>query len=115
MEDVFCKIIKKEIPADIVLEEENWIAIKDIHPVAPVHVLIIPKKHIGGILEMREAEVELLGQLFLAVNKVAEKMGLSKKGFRLVINNGEHGGQIVPHLHVHMLGGVNLGPKIIRD
>lgn len=115
IEDVFCKIIKKEIPAEVVMEEEDWIAMKDIHPSAPVHILIIPKKHIEGIAEIKEGDGELVGKLFLAANKVAKKVGLDENGFRLIINQGEHGGQLVPHLHIHLLGGRKLGPKIVRD
>lgn len=115
MEDVFCKIVKKEIPAEIIAEEEEWLAIKDIHPQAPVHVLIIPKKHIEGMAKITEAEAELVKKLLLAVNKVAKQMDLDEKGFRLIINQGEHSGQMVPHLHIHLLGGKKLGPKIVKD
>lgn len=113
--DVFCKIINKEIPAEIIAEEEDWLAIKDIHPQAPVHFLIIPKKHLDSLAKITEAEAELVGQLFLAANQVAKKMGLEQNGFRLIVNQGEHGGQLVPHLHIHVLGGKKLGPKIVRD
>lgn len=113
--DIFCKIINKEIPAEVVMEEEDWLAIQDIHPQAPVHVLIIPKKHIESLAKVTEAEAELVGQLFVAANKVAKKLGLEQNGFRLIINQGEHGGQLVPHLHLHLLGGKKLGPKIVRD
>ena len=115
MDDVFCKIINKEIPAEVVMEEEDWLAVKDIHPQAPVHVLIVPKKHIGGLADVTDENAEAVGKLFAAANKVAEKLGLKEKGFRLIINQGEHGGQLVPHLHIHLLGGKPLGPKIVRD
>lgn len=115
MNDVFCKIINKEIPAEIIAEEEDWLAIKDIHPQAPVHVLIIPKKHLANLAAITETEVELMGRLLLAANKIAKKMELDKKGFRLIINHGEDGGQVVEHLHLHLLGGRQLGPKIVRD
>ncbi len=113
--DIFCKIINKEIPAEIIAEEEDWLAIKDIHPQAPVHVLIIPKKHIEGMAKVTEAEAELVKTLLAGVNQVAKKLGLEEKGFRLIINQGEHSGQMVPHLHIHLLGGKKLGPKIVRD
>ena len=112
--DVFCKIINKELPADIIMEAVDWLAINDIHPQAPVHILILPKKHIGDVSDAKPAEAELIGRLVLAANQVARKIGL-EKGFRLIINQGEHGGQLVPHLHIHLLGGRRLGPKIVHD
>ena len=115
IDDVFCKIINKEWPAEIIMEEKDWLAVKDIHPAAPVHILIVPKKHIKGITEIKEEDGELIGRLFVAINKVARKVGLDEKGFRLVVNQGEHGGQLVPHLHIHLLGGKKLGSKIVRD
>lgn len=115
IEDVFCKIINKELGADVILENDDVIAINDIHPQAPVHVLILPKKHITDIPAIKADDVNLLGKLIVAANVVAQKMGLTEKGFRLIINQGEHGGQLVPHLHVHLLGGRKLGPKIVHD
>ena len=113
--DIFCKIINKEVPAEVVLEGEDWLAVKDIHPAAPVHILIIPKKHIVGIAEIKEEkDAQLIGQLFVAANKVAKKLGLDEKGFRLIVNQGDYGGQLVPHLHIHLLGGKKLGTKITR-
>jgi histidine triad (HIT) family protein len=114
IDDVFCKIIKKELSAEIVMEGKDWLAFKDIHPSAPVHILIVPKKHIGGIEEATEEDAELIGELFLAAKKVAKKMELDK-GYRVIINQGEHGGQMVPHLHIHLLGGKRLGTKIVSD
>ncbi len=111
--DVFCKILNKELPADILMEGDDWIAINDIHPQAPVHVLIIPKKHLTDICDAMPEDTELLGKLLMAANKVAKKFDLEEKGFRLVVNHGEHGGQLVPHLHIHLLGGKRLGPKIV--
>mgnify|MGYP001581407342 CR=1 FL=1 len=110
--DVFCKIINKELPGDIVMEEDNWIAINDIHPNAPVHILIMPREHIDSIIALKDSDSDLMGKLIIAANKVAEKIGLKDKGFRLIINQGEHGGQLVPHLHIHLLGGKRLGKKI---
>jgi len=114
IDDVFCKIINKEIDAEIIMEEEDWLAFKDLHPAAPVHILIVPKKHIGSILEIADSDGKLIGELIIAAKKVAQKMGLDK-GFRIIINNGSHGGQMVPHLHLHLLGGRPLGAKIVRD
>lgn len=113
--DVFCKIINKELPAEVVMEEDDWLAIHDIHPSAPVHVLIMPKKHIDSVGALKDNDSELMGRLIIAGNKVAEKLGLKDRGFRLVINHGEHGGQLVPHLHIHLLGGKRLGPKLLHN
>jgi histidine triad (HIT) family protein len=110
--DVFCKIIKKELPAEIIMENQKWLAIKDIHPQAPTHILIIPKKHFD-FQDIQDSEANLLGELIIAAKKVAQKLKL-EKGFRLIINNGEHGGQLVPHLHIHLLGGKKLGAKIVN-
>lgn len=112
--DVFCKILNKELPADIVAEGDDWLAFNDIHPQAPVHVLIVPKKHLTDVCAAKEEDAGLLGELVMAANNVAKKLGLEEKGFRLIINHGEHGGQLVPHLHIHLLGGKRLGPKIVN-
>lgn len=113
-DDIFCKIIQKEIPADIVEENESWLAFKDIHPKAPVHILIVPKKHIDGIGTVSDEDTKLLGELMLAAKKIARKLNL-EDGYRLILNQGRHGGQLVGHLHFHLLGGKNLGPKIIQQ
>ncbi len=105
MEDcVFCKIVKGEIPAKKVYEDENYLAFHDIDPQAPVHILVIPKKHIESLDEAGEKERSLLGGLLLVAKKVAKDMKL-EKGYRLVINTGPDGGQAVFHLHIHLLGG----------
>ncbi len=105
-ETIFSKIIRKEIPADIVFENEHVLAFKDINPKAPVHVLIIPKVEIPTITNINGKEhSELLGQLFDAANSIAKEMGVDSEGFRLVINCGKNGGQEVYHLHMHLLGG----------
>ena len=113
-DDIFCKIIKKEAPADIIMETDDWMAFRDIHPQAPVHILIVPKKHIQDLSFTEEEDEELVGKLIIAANEVADKLKLDK-GFRLILNQGEHGGPLVPHLHVHLLGGKHLGAKIIVD
>jgi histidine triad (HIT) family protein len=114
IDDIFCKIINKEAHADVVMEKEDWIALKDIHPQAPVHVLIVPKKHIQDLSEATDTDAKLLGELLLAAEKIATQLKL-KKGYRIIINKGEHGGQLVPHFHLHLLGGTKLGKKIIQD
>ncbi|MBE9168878.1 histidine triad nucleotide-binding protein [Pleurocapsales cyanobacterium LEGE 06147] len=100
---IFSKIIRREIPADIVYEDEQAIAIKDINPQAPTHILVIPKKPIPRLSEATESDRDLLGHLLLTVQRVAEQAGLSN-GYRVVINNGADGGQTVDHIHFHILG-----------
>lgn len=105
MSCLFCKIVAREIPADIVLENDHVLAFRDIRPVAPTHVLVIPKMHLACIHDAGPTEAALLGEVFLAARQVAEKLGLGGPGYRLVVNNGDDGGQTVHHLHVHVLGG----------
>ena len=102
---LFEKIISKEIPAHILYEDELVIAFRDIKPAAPVHALIVPKKPIPRIADATAADHAVLGHLLLKGAEVADKLGLSKSGFRLVINNGPDAGESVPHLHLHILGG----------
>ena len=106
---VFEKIIAREIPARIIHETADLLAFRDINPQAPTHFLIIPKKHFNRIDEVPAGEEALLGKLLLAAAEVARKEGLAAGGYRIVINNGPHGGETVPHLHVHVLGGRPLG------
>ena len=106
MSTIFSKIINKEIPADIVFESENVLALKDIKPQAPVHILIIPKIEIPKITDIKGKEhATLLGEMFDAANKLAKELGIDKNGFRLVFNCGNDGGQEVYHIHMHLLGG----------
>jgi histidine triad (HIT) family protein len=105
-ETIFSKIIRKEIPADIVFESDTILAFKDINPQAPVHIIIIPKEPISYTTEIDgKKHASLLGELFDTANKIAKEQGIDKNGFRLVINCGKNGGQEVPHLHMHLLGG----------
>lgn len=106
---IFCKIIAKEIPSAIVYEDEDILAFKDINPAAPVHILIIPKKHIPTITDITEDDIALIGRIHLAAGKIAREQGIFDQGFRLVNNCRSHGGQVVFHLHFHLLGGKNLG------
>lgn len=101
---IFCKIINRDIPADIVYEDENFLALKDINPVAPVHVLIIPKKHIETVNDLTEQDLELAGNLLLTAPKVAKNLNV-ENGYKLAFNVGREGGQLVPHLHMHLLSG----------
>jgi histidine triad (HIT) family protein len=110
---IFCKIIDKQIPSDVVYEDDTIIAFKDIQPAAPVHVLIVPKKHISSIKEIDPGNADILKDIHLAANKIAKKLGVSEKGYRLINNCGADAGQTVMHIHYHLIGGKNLGPKII--
>ncbi len=109
--DIFCKIIKGELSSDKVYEDDNFMVIKDIHPQAPVHLLVIPKKHVFG---MHDATQELLGQAMIVADKTAQIVGIADKGYRLIMNEGDDGGKLVPHFHIHLLGGKSLGPKIVK-
>lgn len=102
---IFQRIIDREIPAKLAHEDEHCIAIHDINPQAPVHVLVIPKKLIPRVAEATTDDQAVLGHLLLAAAIIAKKLGLEQSGFRIVINNGRDGGETVPHLHVHVLGG----------
>jgi histidine triad (HIT) family protein len=105
---LFEKIIAREIPADIIDEDDSIIAFRDIKPAAPVHVLIVPKKPIPRIADAEEMDQAVLGHLILKAAELANKLGLTKSGYRLVINNGPDAGESVPHLHLHILGGRSL-------
>jgi histidine triad (HIT) family protein len=107
-ETVFSKIIRREVPADIVYEDERCLAFRDIRPQAPVHVLVIPKELIPGVQHARPEQGGLLGHLLLVAHQVAQQQGIAQSGYRLVVNAGPDGGQEVPHLHVHLLGGRRL-------
>jgi histidine triad (HIT) family protein len=107
MKTLFEKIIAREIPADIVYEDDSVLAFRDIKPQAPTHILIVPKKLIPRIAEAKAEDQKLLGLLLLKAAEVAKKLNL-KNGYRLVINNGHDGGETVPHLHCHILGGRHL-------
>jgi histidine triad (HIT) family protein len=102
---LFEKIIRREISAAIVYEDDLCLAFEDIAPQAPHHVLLIPKKPIPSLAELESEDQALLGHLMLKASAIAQDLGLSKKGYRLVVNNGDDGGQTVNHLHIHILGG----------
>lgn len=113
MEDcLFCKIIKREIPSTIVYEDEEILAFRDINPVAPVHVLVIPKKHISSLVDLKPEDEALVGRIYSVINKIAKQENVFESGFRVVVNCGEDGGQEVKHLHFHLLGGKKLGTKL---
>ena len=114
MEDcLFCKIAKKEIPADIVYEDEEILAFEDIAPQAPVHIVVIPKKHIEKITEITEEDEKVIGKIYTVINKIAKEKNIADDGFRVIINCGENGRQEVKHIHFHLLGGKKLNDKIV--
>ena len=110
---IFCKIIDRQIPSTIVYEDDKVLAFNDIQPVAPVHVIIIPKVHIANVNELTSENAAVLGDIHLAARKIAEKLGIAEMGYRLINNCGAAAGQTVFHLHYHLIGGVTLGAKII--
>ncbi|HEX2190078.1 MAG TPA: histidine triad nucleotide-binding protein [Longimicrobiaceae bacterium] len=105
---IFSRIIDGEIPGTFVYQDEHLVAIRDINPAAPTHVLVIPRKPIPSLAELGEEDVELAGRLLLATRRIAEQEGLAERGYRVVVNTGDEGGQTVPHLHLHVLGGKQL-------
>lgn len=110
---IFCKIVKGEIPSEKVYEDEKVLAFKDINPVTPIHVLIIPKKHFKDVLDVKEEDKEIIADLFQSINKIAKTLGIEENGFRVINNCGKDAGQEVMHLHFHLLAGKKLGTKII--
>ncbi len=108
MDCIFCQIVDGKIPGDILYQDGEVLAFRDINPQAPVHLLIIPKKHIASLAELTEKEIPLMGRMVSVANQLAEGEDVSESGYRLVINCGKEGGQLVPHLHLHLLGGRQL-------
>ena len=114
MEDcLFCKIIKGEISSSKVYEDDEILAFNDINPQAPIHILVIPKKHISSLVELNKNDENLIGRIFGVINEIAKKEKIDKSGFRVIMNCGEDAGQEVKHLHFHILAGKKLGTKII--
>ncbi len=102
---IFCKIIAGEVPSKQVYQDERVTAFHDINPVAPVHILIVPNEHIPSVNAVEEEHATLLGHLFVVARRIAEEMGIAENGYRLIVNTGPHAGQVVFHLHMHLLGG----------
>jgi histidine triad (HIT) family protein len=113
-ETIFTKIVRRQIPADIVYQDELVTAFRDIHPQAPIHIILVPNKPIPTAADVASQDEPILGRLLTAAASVARKEGIAESGFRLIVNCKEHGGQEVPHLHVHLLGGRALGPMLTR-
>ncbi len=105
---LFCKIAGKELSSEVVYEDERFLAFKDTNPVSPVHILIIPRKHIETVEHLEAGDKELIGELFLTAKKVAKIQGVSESGYRLTFNVGKNAGQAVDHLHLHLIGGKKL-------
>jgi histidine triad (HIT) family protein len=112
MECIFCQIASGKIPSDTVYQDEEVIAFRDIQPQAPVHLVIIPRRHIPSLAHLSEADSALVGRMVAIANQLARKEGVADKGYRLAVNCGEEGGQAVPHLHLHLLGGRRLSGRL---
>ena len=112
MATLFTKIINREIPADIVYEDDDVIAFKDIAPVAPIHVLVVPKKEIPTINDISDEDALLIGKVYRVIGKLAKEFEIDKDGYRVVSNCNEHGGQTVFHIHFHLIGGNQLGTMV---
>ena len=110
MATLFTKIINREIPADIVMETNNLIVIKDINPLAPIHLLVIPKKEIPTLNDISKEDKDLISDIFLSIVEIAKKLNISQDGYRIIANCNEFGGQEVFHLHFHLLAGEKIGP-----
>ena len=114
MEDcIFCKIIKGEIPSNKVYEDEQILAFNDINPAAPIHILVIPKKHITSLAHLKKEDEIIVGKIYGVINKIAEEQGFKESGYRVIVNCGKDAGQEVMHLHFHILAGAKFGDKIV--
>ena len=112
MDCIFCKIAAGEIPSDTLYQDDEVVAFRDISPQAPVHVLVIPRKHIESLVQLTGDESYLVAHMLDVANQLAREEGVAESGYRLVINCGEQGGQLVPHLHLHLLGGRSLSGEL---
>ena len=112
MDCIFCKIAAGTVPGDILYQDEEIIAFRDIQPQAPNHVLIIPREHITSLAQLPEAKSALIGRMANLANRLAKTEGIAERGYRVVINCGPEGGQVVPHLHMHLLGGRQLSGRM---
>jgi histidine triad (HIT) family protein len=109
---IFCRIVAGEVPSDIVYQDADFLAFRDVSPQAPTHVLIIPKTHIASSAKLTGGQQELAGRLIILAKNLAKKEGIARRGYRLVINCGPEGGQVVPHLHLHLIGGRRLDDRL---
>ena len=106
---MFCSIAQKESPAEIEYEDASIVAFRDINPKAKVHILVVPKKHIASVTELEENDVELIGRMVMVAKKLADAKGIADDGYRLIFNAGKNSGQVVDHIHLHLIGGGPLG------
>lgn len=109
---VFCRIIAGEIPGDFVYRDDEIAAFRDVNPVAPTHILLVPVRHMESLEELQPEDVGLIGRMVLRAKALAEQEGVAESGYRLVVNNGPDGGQVVPHVHLHLVGGRHLGQRL---
>lgn len=114
MSTIFSRIIKGEVPADIVHRDERVTCFRDINPAAPVHILIVPNKEIATLNELQEEDETLAGHMLLVAKQLAEREGIAESGYRIIINCNREGGQEVYHLHMHLMGGRRMGPMVVR-
>lgn len=115
MTTIFSKIIAREIPAEIVYQDDQVTAFKDIHPIAPAHILIVPNREIATVNDVTPEDEQMLGHMFTVAKEIAQQMGITESGYRLLINCNQDAGQEVFHLHMHLLGGRKLGPMLARQ
>ncbi len=108
---IFCKIIAGEIPTELLYQDEDVVVFRDINPITPVHLLVVTRKHISSLAGMTDAEMPLVGKMVKVANRVAREQGIAESGYRVTINSGAEAGQIVPHLHMHLMGGRHLDWK----
>ncbi len=109
MNCLFCKMVEGDIPVDKVFEDDDLLAFRDINPTAPVHILIIPKKHLGTLNDASEADQAMLGRIMLVARQIADDEGIAESGYRIAMNNNREGGQAIYHMHMHLLGGRQMG------
>jgi len=109
---IFCRIISGDIPSDMVFQDGELVAFRDVNPIAPVHILVVPRRHISGLNELGEDDKRLMGRMVLTARRLAHDQGIAESGYRLVINCGPDGGQAVQHLHLHLIGGRKLDDSL---
>lgn len=112
MDCIFCRIVAGELPGDVLYQDDEVMAFRDINPLAPTHVLIIPKRHINSLADLKDDDTQIIGHMAGVANKLARQEGVAGKGYRLVVSSGADGGQVVPHLHMHLLGGRRLSDRL---
>ena len=112
MDCIFCKIAAGEIPSNFVHKDDEILAFRDINPIAPTHILIVPKRHIGSLLDLTDEDLPMMARMVKIANDLARKEGIADRGYRLVINTGKEGTQLVQHLHLHLIGGRQLSGRI---